>query len=616
MSADTRDTTARDTLPVPHAIACVELPALPLQLALRAQPAWRAHPAVVLAADTPTALVLHANGAARDAGIVPGTRYAAARALCASLRAAVLDEAQIAEARDTLARGLALLTPGVEPAGRAVDGRFFLDPSGLERLFGDTRRWAAAVHAHLTAQELRSALVVGYHRFRTEALALAARRPGVYVLRSPEEERDRALTVPLARLALPESLREALARLAVHTVGDLLRLPGDALRARFGEVAQALHAAASAGAPLPVQARTYGEPVHATCEVEPPDDDTARLLFAIRGALLGLAERLVPRGEAIARLELTIAVERGEAVPVSLEPAQPTRDVALLVELVRLRLGALALPSRCTQLSLTVRGTRNPTEQLTLFPQAERRDARAAARALARVSAAFGPRSVTRARLRPAHLPEASFAWEPTREVATPPPAPTPVTPPTAESPAFFDVARADATTHEHTIFDSENTILESIHPSNDTSHDTTDHAHDHPSKRSHRGISGAPESMSHNVAASPESPPMTHSLRTPETPDSLLHEGLPRLARVLLPQPLPIPDPPTLPGDPWPAHGEHGALVALRGPFRLSGGWWGSRTAVPVERDYYWAEMQRGDLLWVFYDRPRRRWFWQGYAD
>lgn len=92
--------------------------------------------------------------------------------------------------------------------------------------------------------------------------------------------------------------------------------------------------------------------------------------------------------------------------------------------------------------------------------------------------------------------------------------------------------------------------------------------------------------------------------------------ETQPRLARLLLPQPVPIPDPPTLPGDPWPAHGEHGALVALRGPFRLSGGWWGSRNAAPVERDYYWAEMQRGDLLWVFYDRPRRRWFWHGYAD
>jgi protein ImuB len=47
-----------------------------------------------------------------------------------------------------------------------------------------------------------------------------------------------------------------------------------------------------------------------------------------------------------------------------------------------------------------------------------------------------------------------------------------------------------------------------------------------------------------------------------------------------------------------------------------VSGGWWGTRTAAAIERDYYWAETRRGDLLWVFYDRPRRRWFLQGRAD
>ena len=586
-----------DAPPCAPTIACLELPALPLQLALRAQPAWRAEPAIVLAADTPTALVLHANGAARAGGITPGMRYGAARALCATLRAAVLDEPQLAEARDTLARDLLRFTPGVEPAGRDVDGRFFLDPSGLDGLFGDVERWASTVHAHVTGEALRGVLVVGYHRFRTEALALDARRPGVLVLRSPDEERDRALGVPLARLTLPEPLREALARLAVHTVGELLRLPGDALRTRFGEAAQALHAAASAGAPLPVQPQHFGEPVSATQEVEPPDDDVARLLFAVRASLLELAARLVPRGEAIARLTLVLSVERGEPVSLTLEPAQPTRDAALLVELVRLRLGGVALPSRCTQLALTVHGTRNPTEQLALFPRPEPRDTRAAARALARVSAAFGPRSVTRARLRATHLPETSFAWEPTREIATPQPRHV-----HTETDTGFVTPLKNQTKSEiqQNTTNHENPILESRH---DTEFDFENEIHALPANPflRVRAANDVPAADVANELPLESQPPL---------------ETQPRLARLLLPQPVPIPDPPTLPGDPWPAHGEHGALVALRGPFRLSGGWWGSRNAAPVERDYYWAEMQRGDLLWVFYDRPRRRWFWHGYAD
>jgi len=532
-----------------HAIACLEIPALPLQLALRANPDWRHHPAIVIASDKPTALVLHANAAARAVAILPGMRYAAARALTTELRASILDEAELAAEKDELARALALFTPNVEPAGRSVDGRFFLDPSGLERLFGATRSWAESVHRYLTGRGFTSTLVVGYHRFRTEALALASRKYRVFVLRSPEDERDRALAVPLDRLDLSEKLRDALVRLSVHTVGELLRLPGDALRTRFGKDAQALHTAASAGAPLPVQGLVFSEPVQTTVEIEPADDDTTRLLFALRGALLTLAERLVPRGEAVARLSIVLSVERGESATMALEPAQPTRDVALLIDLVRLRFGALVLPSRCTQLALVVFGVRNPTEQLALFPRKEQRDAKAAARAMARVRAAFGPQSVTRARLRPAHLPEASFLWEPATELVPPRQLPLP-------------------------------------------------------------GLVGTP------VLGTPATGTQALDATADGVDDPRRSEGLPRIVRILLPKPLPLPDPPSLADDPWPTHGPQGPVVRLSGPFRVSGGWWGTRTATAVERDYYWAETRRGDLLWVFYDRPRRRWFLQGRAD
>lgn len=251
----------------------------------------------------------------------------------------------------------------------------------------------------------------------------------------------------------------------------------------------------------------------------------------------------MPRGEAVARLTITLSVERGEPVSMALEPAQATRDVALLVDLVRLRFGALVLPSRCTQLDLVVFGVRNPTEQLALFPQKEKRDAKAAARAMARVRAAFGPDSVTRARLRPAHLPEASFVWEPATEL---------VPPRQLALPGLADELRTDDSRADDSRADD----------------------------------------------------------------DSRAGEGLRRIVRILLPRPLPLPDPPSLPDDPWPAHGQQGPLVRLSGPYRVSGGWWGTRTATAVERDYYWAETRRGDLLWVYYDRPRRRWFLQGRAD
>jgi protein ImuB len=51
------------------------------------------------------------------------------------------------------------------------------------------------------------------------------------------------------------------------------------------------------------------------------------------------------------------------------------------------------------------------------------------------------------------------------------------------------------------------------------------------------------------------------------------------------------------------------GAIVRLHGPYVVSGGWW----ATPVHREYHFVETARGDLLWAYYDRRRRRWYLQG---
>jgi protein ImuB len=53
----------------------------------------------------------------------------------------------------------------------------------------------------------------------------------------------------------------------------------------------------------------------------------------------------------------------------------------------------------------------------------------------------------------------------------------------------------------------------------------------------------------------------------------------------------------------------DRGPVVKLHGPFLVSGGWW----MTPVHREYHFLETARGDLLWAYYDRRRRRWFLQG---
>jgi protein ImuB len=53
----------------------------------------------------------------------------------------------------------------------------------------------------------------------------------------------------------------------------------------------------------------------------------------------------------------------------------------------------------------------------------------------------------------------------------------------------------------------------------------------------------------------------------------------------------------------------KHGTIDKLTGPYVFAGGWWNKE----IQREYYYAETRSGDLLWLYYDRVRRRWFWQG---
>jgi protein ImuB len=82
-------------------------------------------------------------------------------------------------------------------------------------------------------------------------------------------------------------------------------------------------------------------------------------------------------------------------------------------------------------------------------------------------------------------------------------------------------------------------------------------------------------------------------------------------LVRRLYAPPLPLPHRPRREPDGWLLRGlEHGRVTRFIGPYLLSGGWWKGEGA---QREYSFAEMQSGELLWIYYDARRRRWLLEG---
>lgn len=490
-------------------VSSVLLPMLSLQIALRDKPHWRDAPVAIVDDEGPSGRITHLNALAKKSRLRIGMRQTVARDLLPHLHVAVVPPERAHQLSQELVQALQTFSPRVEPLSHV--GAFHIDPEGLRRIYGGYRNWAACIHRYLKARHWQSSVTVGFHRHR--ALSVAMTHIGVTVLESPDQERELSNRVPLTAFGLPGELCESLAALGVETLGDFLVIPAGELHSRFGAEASALHDSFSEDVQLPIQPHVFEEPARISFQVDPPDEDQTRLLFAIKGALHSLLHQVRGRGEAIQSIELSFHLEGAPLHPERIEPASPTLDLMLILELVRLRLGEAVLNGAVEEVELVARTVRSRAEQVALPGHQPRRDMGAAHRALARIRAAYGDQSVTRATVREAHLPEASFRWEPIQHAR------------------LGDPARS--------------------------------------SKLS---------SMIRRVYARPK--PL--SPRLPKEPEA------------------------------GPSLAENQSIEHLYGPYRVSGGWWKRL----VERDYYYAQTDHGELLWLFYDRPRKRWFLHGVLD
>ncbi len=490
-------------------VACVSLPALPLQLLMRRHPDWRDAPAAVVADDRPQGQILHTNRAAREQRVLPGMSYAAGLSLAPGLRARVVPPEEVATAVQGLVERLRTYSPLVEPAADEP-GVFWVDAGGLERLHPSLEGWARAIHIELRGDELWPRVVVGWSRFGTYALARGGSGE-VQIYGSEAMESEAAACVPLARLQLSPKVRDALDKLAVRNVGDLLQLPADGVRRRFGEEALRVWRLAAGDWRPGLRAQVEVAPLRRVLHLDHPMRNATRLLFMVKRMLPGLLATLAERHQVLATLELELRLEGGEVLSERLQPAAPTLDERMLLDLVRLRLDAMTLRAVVEDLALDCEGIAATTEQLRLYFERAKRDLRAADQAVARVRAEFGADSVVQACPGQGHLPEARFAWRPLESVRLP------------------------------------------------------------------RPKEARQRTLVRRIRARPE--------RLPPQPRHVRDEG-------------------------WLVRGlAHGSAVRSWGPFVLSGGWW----AREVHREYQFTELQRGDLLWIYYDRVRRRWFLQG---
>jgi protein ImuB len=395
-------------------LACVDVPSLPLQLLLRTRPAWRAGPAAVVEADRPQALVLFVNAAAHRTGVRVGQRYAAALAFAADLQAAPVPASVVDEGVGRIVARLRRYSPHIEPASESP-GVFWLDASGLDRLYPRLDDWAEAIRADLAADTFVARVAVGTTRFGVYALARSA-RAGLVICADPAAERDAVERVSLGKLDFDPDVLSRLRVLDIETVGDFLQLPASGLAARFGADVAAWHRRASGVDWSPLVPVPAGDPLDRQVHFDAPIRDVDRLIFPIKRVLDAILVAAARRAHAVHAIHLTLVLDNRTTVRECVRPAAPSLDAVSLVSLVRLRLDTLSLPAGVVTVRVGAGTSATEPQAGHLLPRGMR-DPERAHRALARVRAELGETRVVSARLDDAHVPARQFTWVPCERV-------------------------------------------------------------------------------------------------------------------------------------------------------------------------------------------------------
>jgi protein ImuB len=227
-------------------IVCLLLPRFQLTVAAGSRRELLQAPAALAPAPGGTQVVGEVSLAAEAFGVHPGMRLGEALARCPRLTLVPPDPGGVADVWERVLVRLESIGAAVEPER---PGLACFEARGLQRLYGGIEGVLKAARQALSAWPARYG--VACSRFAAVAAATRARvRRPVIVSGGPAEARGFLASMPVALLrARPELARlpEALERLGIRTLGELIQVPPAALADRFGSEGLLAHQLATGG---------------------------------------------------------------------------------------------------------------------------------------------------------------------------------------------------------------------------------------------------------------------------------------------------------------------------------------------------------------------------------
>ncbi|WP_158884602.1 DNA polymerase Y family protein [Rhodanobacter sp. L36] len=375
--------------------ACVLLPHLALDGVLRRRA--DEGPLVLVDGAVNARVIVAANASARDAGLRVGQRLIAAHALLAQFDALPYDACAV----DRWQRFLAAVAYRYSSEVSLLPHAIVLEVSRSLALFGPWPQFETMLREDIGALGFhhRIALAPTPHA----AYVLAGMRDGLAV-HSPDHLHQALQPVPMRKSRLPAASVDALSGMGIRTLGQLLKLPRDGLRRRFGsELLAAID-------------RLLGDSPSGLDNYRPPDvfdlhvelmhevENIAALVFPLRRMTGDLGAYLAGRDGGVQRFLLKLEHREGRTTEVQVGLLASERDAGMLFEVARGRLEQMQLPEPVLALRMIARDLpsfvptgrdlfdERPANALPITQLRERLRARLGDRAVYRLGSTTDPR--------------------------------------------------------------------------------------------------------------------------------------------------------------------------------------------------------------------------------
>ena len=363
-----------------------------------------------------------ANAAARALGVKPGLKRATALALAPQLTLGQADPARDAQALSAVAHAALAFTPSVtiQPPGAAAAPDAAADTVLLE--VQASLRYFGGLQSLL--QRLRAALAPLGHSLHAVSASTALGAALLAQVHPSLHCADLAATrcaleaAPAWLLGLAH--REALQGMGLRTLADLRGVPRDGLARRFGEAMLSEFDRAMGTRPDPREPISLPPAFDSRLELFARADTTEQLMHGAGLLLARLVAWLSAQHAFVRRFTLEMQHEKrsrhdpsGAAVtPLELALAEPSRDPAHLLALLRERLAQLQLPAPTLELRLHAEDiARRPPPNSELFPT-PKSEHEGLTRLIERLQARLGAEQVLRLVPLQDHRPERASAWQ------------------------------------------------------------------------------------------------------------------------------------------------------------------------------------------------------------